>query len=257
MLDHRVEKLRSYKESLICQDRILMDAMRAKGNYAVPVPGAAPIIRLFKHINADFPDLLHAFSYHAQPAALRAQILEAVARIDSKSQEIQREAESEAMKNELAAPISAVTASSTNEKLIGNKIFLGHGRSKDWIELKDFVQDRPHLPWDEFNREPTAGLSTKRLNEMLNGAGFALLVMTAEDERADGTKHARKNVIHEAGLFQGRSGFKRAIILLEEDCPEFSNIHGLTQLRFPRGRIQAVFEEVRRVLEREGILAKV
>jgi predicted nucleotide-binding protein len=243
---------------LISQDRILVDAMRAKGNYAVPVPGAAPISRLFKHINADFPDLLPAFSYHAQPAALRSQIAAAVARIDSKSQEIQREAESEAMKNELAAPISAVTASSTKEKLIGNKIFLGHGRSKDWIELKDFVQDRLHLPWDEFNREPTAGLSTiERLNEMLNGAGFALLVMTAEDERADGTKHARENVIHEAGLFQGRLGFKRAIILLEEDCPEFSNIHGLTQLPFPRGRIQAVFEEVRRVLEREGILAKV
>ena len=29
--------------------------------------------------------------------------------------------------------------------------------------------------------------------------------MTAEDEHADGTKHARENVIHEVGLFQGGS----------------------------------------------------
>ncbi|MGH2442129.1 MAG: TIR domain-containing protein, partial [Chloroflexota bacterium] len=65
---------------------------------------------------------------------------------------------------------------------------------------------------------------------------------------------ARRNVIHEAGLFQGRLGFERAIILLEEGCEEFSNIHGLGQLRFPRGRISAVFDDVRRVLEREGLL---
>ena len=29
---------------------------------------------------------------------------------------------------------------------------------------------------------------------------------------------ARMNVIHEVGLFQGRLGFERAIVLLEEGC---------------------------------------
>jgi predicted nucleotide-binding protein len=79
-------------------------------------------------------------------------------------------------------------------------------------------------------------------------------VATAEDEAADGTVHARQNVIHEIGLFQGRLGFARAIILLEEGCEEFSNIHGLGQIRFPRGNIAACFEDVRKVLERESIL---
>ena len=50
---------------------------------------------------------------------------------------------------------------------------------------------------------------------------MAFLVMTAEDEQPDGTLRARDNVIHEAGLFQDRLGFKRAIILLEEGCEEF------------------------------------
>ncbi len=135
------------------------------------------------------------------------------------------------------------------------KIFIGHGRSTVWRELKDFVQDRLRLPWDEFNRESTAGKSTKeRLEEMLDSASFALLVMTAEDERADGTKQARANVIHEAGLFQGRLGFERAIVLLEEGCEEFSNITGITQIRFPVGKVSAQFEEIRRVLERENII---
>ncbi|WP_230458127.1 TIR domain-containing protein [Leptospira santarosai] len=77
--------------------------------------------------------------------------------------------------------------------------------------------------------------------------------MTAEDELPDSSVQARQNVVHEAGLFQGRLGFHRAIILLEEGCVEFSNIIGLTQIRFPKGDISARFEEIRRVLEREGI----
>lgn len=89
---------------------------------------------------------------------------------------------------------------------------------------------------------------------MLDSAAFALLVMTAEDEHADKSRHARENVIHEVGLFQGRLGFRRAIVLLEEGCAEFSNIQGLNQIRFPSGKIMAVSEDIRRVLEREKIL---
>jgi predicted nucleotide-binding protein len=140
-------------------------------------------------------------------------------------------------------------------QVLGRKIFLGHGRSSVWIILKDFIQDRLGLEWDEFNREPQAGFSTKeRLNNMLDKSGFAFLIMSAEDEHSDGTKHARENVIHEMGLFQGRLGFEKAIALVEEDCSEFTNIVGITQIRFPKGNISASFEEIRRVLEREGII---
>lgn len=62
------------------------------------------------------------------------------------------------------------------------------------------------------------------------------------------------NVVHEAGLFQGRLGFTKAIVLLEEGCEEFSNIQGLGQIRFPKGNIAPAFEEIRRVLEREGLI---
>jgi predicted nucleotide-binding protein len=135
------------------------------------------------------------------------------------------------------------------------KIFIGHGGSAVWRDLKDLLHDRLGLEHEEFNREATAGKSTKeRLEEMLDNACFAFLVMTAEDEKADGTMMARANVIHEVGLFQGRLGFEKAIVLLEEGCGEFSNIHGLTQIRFPKGNIMAKSEEIRRVLEREGII---
>jgi predicted nucleotide-binding protein len=136
-----------------------------------------------------------------------------------------------------------------------NKVFIGHGRAPAWRELKDFIQGRLRLEPDEFNRVPVAGVPTSiRLAEMLDDAGIAFLILTAEDERRDGAIVARQNVVHEAGLFQGRLGFSRAIVLLEESCEEFSNITGLGQIRFPAGRISAVFEEVRRVLERERFL---
>lgn len=140
----------------------------------------------------------------------------------------------------------------------GRRVFIGHGRSPIWRELKDFVQDRLSLPWDEFNREAVAGIGTsERLQAMLNSASFAFLVMTAEEEHANSTVHARPNVIHEVGLFQGKLGMRRAIVLLEEGCSEFSNIVGLGQIRFPRGNISAVFEEIRRVLEREQVIQAV
>jgi predicted nucleotide-binding protein len=93
-----------------------------------------------------------------------------------------------------------------------------------------------------------------RLAQLLNECGIAFLIMTAEDETADGDMHARQNVVHEAGLFQGKLGFERAIVMLEEGCTEFSNVAGLGQIRFPAGNISASFEEVRRVLEREGFV---
>ena len=89
---------------------------------------------------------------------------------------------------------------------------------------------------------------------MLDAAAIAFLVMTGEDEQADGKLQARMNVVHEAGLFQGRLGFTRAIVLIEDGCEEFSNIQGLGQIRFPKSNIKAAFEEIRQVLEREGIL---
>jgi hypothetical protein len=135
-------------------------------------------------------------------------------------------------------------------------VFIGHGHSSQWQSLRDFIEMELHLRWDEFNRLPIAGMTNvERLSQMLDDAGIAFLVMTAEDEQKDGTLRARMNVIHEAGLLQGRLGFRRAIVILEEECEEFSNMHGVGQIRFPRGNIGAVFGEIRQILDREGVHA--
>jgi predicted nucleotide-binding protein len=136
-----------------------------------------------------------------------------------------------------------------------SRIFIGHGRAAIWQTLALFLSERLSLPYEEFNRKPVAGRSiVERLEEMLGLASFAFIVFTGEDEGADGSLHARENVVHEAGLFQGRLGFRKAIILREDGCHEFSNIQGLVQIRFPRGDIENSYEQIRGVLEREGLL---
>lgn len=136
----------------------------------------------------------------------------------------------------------------------GRKVFIGHGRSLLWLELKIFLE-KLNLVTDEFNSVSAAGIPTAtRLKEMVDSASFAFLVMTAEDEQPNGKFNARQNVIHETGLFQGRLGFERAIVLLEEGCEEFSNIHGMGHIPFPPGKIKASFEEIRDVLKREKLI---
>lgn len=135
------------------------------------------------------------------------------------------------------------------------KAFVGHGRSPVWRELKDFLE-KLGFEVQHFNSVSVVGVSNKeRLSELLNTSDVALLVLTAEDEQADGGVHPRMNVIHEAGLFQGRLGFEKAAILLEDGCSEFSNSNGIGQIRFPKGNVIFKSEEIRDWLSREFTLA--
>jgi hypothetical protein len=111
----------------------------------------------------------------------------------------------------------------------------------------------------EFNHEPTAGIATtERLETMLKTSAFAILVMAGEDPQLDQTLRARENVVHEIGLFQGRLGFRRALVLKQESANEFSNLRGLTYVSLPLGRFADALDakfEIRRAMEREGLLS--
>ncbi len=154
-------------------------------------------------------------------------------------------------------PTPAPASSTPNNGRLAsqNKVFIGHGRAAAWLELQRFFEARLHLEVVEFNSVPTAGTTIiDRLKAMMDAVGFAFLVMTAEDDVGDGSTRARQNVIHEIGLFQGRLGFDRAIILLEQGCAEFSNVSGLVYIPFPKGNIRAAFEEIRATLEAAGLV---
>ena len=131
-------------------------------------------------------------------------------------------------------------------------IFIGHGRNNAWRDLKDHLQDKHGFEVVAYESGARAGHSIRDiLEEMVNRSSFAVLVMTGEDDQLDGQKRARQNVIHEAGLFQGKLGFSRAIILLEEGVEQFSNVQGVQYIGFSKNNIKETFGDVLATLRRE------
>ena len=132
------------------------------------------------------------------------------------------------------------------------KIFIGHGRNKQWRDLKDHLDEKHGFKVICYEIISTPGITIKNtLESMLERCSFALLIFTGKDIDNRGLIHARENVIHELGLFQGKLGFDNAIILLEEDVKEFSNIVGLNQIRFSKGNIKEIFGDIVSILNKK------
>jgi len=131
-------------------------------------------------------------------------------------------------------------------------VFIGHGGSGDWRDLKDHLTDQHGIEVVAYETGARAGHTIRDiLDEMMTKSSFAILVMTAADEQANGTMNARPNVIHEVGLFQGKLGFNKAIVALERGTNLFSNLDGIQQLRFSSNNIKEIFGDVLATIKRE------
>jgi predicted nucleotide-binding protein len=131
-------------------------------------------------------------------------------------------------------------------------VFVGHGNSLLWRDLKDHLQDKHGIKVVAYESGARAGHTVRDiLEQLVDESSFAVLVMTADDAQADGSMHARQNVVHEVGLFQGRLGFARAVVLVETGTTVFSNMHGVQRIDFARGNIRETFGEVVATVRRE------
>jgi predicted nucleotide-binding protein len=254
----KLDNLDRIEFELTEQDTLIHEQMKRSLNSAVPPSQRALLRNLFREVQ----DLQLGYSFPAvdsdDPDDLRPEIRSAYAKVVWEKKRLNRAL------GLIDAPSNDIFSRSENDSKSSTSatdpkphpaIFIGHGRAKDWLVLKEFLRERLHITCVEFNSESAAGLPTQqRLEDLLMQATFAFLVMTAEDQHADGRRHARENVIHEVGLFQGKLGFRKAILLVEDECEKPSNVHGLTYIAFPKHRIDAACEEVRRVLEREHVI---
>jgi len=160
-------------------------------------------------------------------------------------------------KTELLKPSDSEIAIKENVgvKLNMSKVFIGHGHSQLWARVKLFLQEDFNLEALTFESETRTSESIVNILEgFLDESSFAILIMTAEDETSNGQTRARQNVIHEAGLFQGRLGFDRVVILKQNGTEEFSNIAGLQYISFTGDNIEQCFYELQRKLKKSGML---
>ncbi len=139
-----------------------------------------------------------------------------------------------------------------NKEANNQIVFIGHGSSNQWRDLKDHLADKHGYKIEAYETGARAGHTIRDiLDQMAVKSSIAFLVMTGDDVSIDGSVRARQNVVHEIGLFQGRLGFSRAVAFLEDGVEEFSNLHGIQQIRFSKNNIKETFGEVLATLKRE------
>ncbi|MGV9676187.1 PfkB family carbohydrate kinase [Nocardia sp. NPDC003482] len=143
-------------------------------------------------------------------------------------------------------------ANRRNSGIEADGVFISHGHSAQWRVVEDFVQRYFRLPVFAFESDPWGGLQvTEALTEYLERCSFAICVLTAEDDTCDGRKQGRQNVVHEVGLFQGRYGFDRVIVLAEESCAFVPHTPPRCLLTFPRDNIDHTFYRLGELIRRE------
>ncbi|HKB67939.1 MAG TPA: nucleotide-binding protein [Pyrinomonadaceae bacterium] len=124
-------------------------------------------------------------------------------------------------------------------------VFLGHGRNPLWLAVRSFLENDCGLEVVCFESKTRTSESIVSIVEsMLEQASFAVIVMTAEDATADGQMRARENVVHEAGLSQGKLGFNRVVILRQEGVEVPSNLAGLQCLSFNDSKVSQAFYDL-------------
>ncbi len=147
------------------------------------------------------------------------------------------------------SPPHLISSNNDSVKRVGELIKKLKSLSKEDLEneIDDFKPKK-------VTKSRTGETIINILEEFLDKTSFAILIMTAEDETSDGKSRARQNVIHEAGLFQGRLGFDKVIILKQAGVEEFSNIAGLQYIPFSDDNIEQSFYELQRKFKKLGLI---
>jgi predicted nucleotide-binding protein len=215
----------------------LRDFLRhARQRRDLEAPSRDPYRREFLRRVSESEDLFYAISDHID--TLRTAINLCVSELESKY------------------PNLDDGAQSVNHEPIVRRVFIGHGRSKEWQDLAIFIQKNLKIEYEEFGLGVFEGkFNFEHLEDLLDKCGLAFLVMTGDDTRIEDsdtpktTKHARENVIHEIGYCQGRLGRRNTIVVAEEGCAIPSNLDGQGRVQFKKGELAAKFHKIRGIVE--------
>lgn len=130
-----------------------------------------------------------------------------------------------------------------------SRVFISHGHASDWREVQSYIERDIKIPTLELAQEPNLGRTVlQKLEQEATRCTSAVIVMTGEDMDAEGNLHARENVLHEIGFFQGKFGLSAVCLLHEEGTNIPSNIHGLVYIPFPKECVEATFGALTREL---------
>jgi sugar/nucleoside kinase (ribokinase family) len=134
-------------------------------------------------------------------------------------------------------------------------VFIAHGTNPEWLAVQRFIEEQFELPVYSFESSSWSGRQVaEALSDYMDRCSLAICVLTADDFTGDGRRFARQNVIHEVGLFQGRHGFDRVLVLAEDGCEFVPPTAKPYTISFPSHGIERTFywlAEMIRLLSRE------
>ena len=136
------------------------------------------------------------------------------------------------------------------KKEMNDSIFISHGHAELLkLQLKDFVREKLGKKAVILSEQPNNGMTiVEKLEAVSEKCNKAIILLTKDDEMADGSMRGRQNVIHEIGFFQGKYGRRNVILLCEEGVASFTNISGIVYIQFNRDHFSEVFEPLRNEL---------
>lgn len=130
------------------------------------------------------------------------------------------------------------------------RVFITHGRAKDWLEVQAYIEKDLNLQTLELAQEASLGGTViEKLEANASSCDAAVVVMSGDDLDAAGQVRARENVMHEVGFFQAKFG-RRNVVLLHEDGVNIpSNLGGIVYTAYPKGNVGAAFAVMGRELK--------
>jgi sugar/nucleoside kinase (ribokinase family) len=134
-------------------------------------------------------------------------------------------------------------------------VFLARGSSPEWTAVHDFLRNDCRLSVESAEDALESGPDgdVPAITRHIDNCGFAVCILVDDEGRSEVTA-ANQRVLQLAGIFQGRYGFERVAMVVEEGCDVLSNVAGIIRLDYPRGDIRHVFWQMRQMLHREGLI---
>lgn len=134
----------------------------------------------------------------------------------------------------------------------GTGVFIAHGVDPQWEAVRRFLEQECRVPVYALAGDVSGANLDDAMRQHLFRCTFGVCVLATADT-LPGEGRAEQSLVHQAGVLQGRYGFRRVAMLVEQGCATFSNVAGLIRLDFEAGHVESTFWQLERMLRREGV----
>jgi predicted nucleotide-binding protein len=124
--------------------------------------------------------------------------------------------------------LATTAGNQASEPNYSNRVFVVHGRDNETKEAVARVLSKLGLDPIILHEQANSGRTIiQKFQDEAADVGFAVILMSPDDEMVDGVRHARQNVVLELGFFLGRLGSARVAALKRGELETPSDFDGV------------------------------